>query len=666
VLPIRLAAAERQKSVGAKADIRQMKGRGLASPFEAAGERRRGGYLLWLFLGLAVARLGGLQPKPLPLALPVGAGFSNSEMRPGDAETAPFRRGPEQVLQDGELLYGPAQQGFDTAAFLAARPNLLFGDPAGEAAAIERAALQHSLSPKLLIALLALEGAGEPLGQRLGKMAMWLDDGYYGLLYRQEADMIFADGTRRRGPVAGGAAHFALARYLARGESEATWAARMLAFAETYDALFGPVSVLADPLPETLIQPPLLLPWNEGERWHYTGGPHGAWGVATAWGAVDFAPPSLVGCRAAPEWVIAAAPGRVAFSDEGLVLVDLDDDGFLGSGWVLAYLHMATEGRVAAGTWLEAGDRVGLPSCEGGVADGAHVHFARRYNGHWLPAAGGPAPLDLSGWTFLSLGDEYDGSMSHPSQGERMAVTSHRGGSSEVVGDNGPTRRAALAAAWTSLRGAGQALTDAAAADSVHSQALTTSEVDPSARFIDPSALSEDPNTLPIDPNTLPVGPNTLPVGPENRYPAPGSLMLRIALDGRENQATPILIALAGAPQGEIVLMGQTDAAGYSAPIVLPPGTAGRFDLRLRAPGFAPMYALAVDLGPDGSFLDLSAGGRIRMRPGELNSDDRIDARDLAAWLGHWRAGRSLADLDGDGRAGASDLLRVMRGAGGG
>lgn len=611
-----------------------MNGRVRDSGLGASGERRRGGLLLWTILLLAVARLGGLQPAPLPLALPVGAGLAADEERMAAAAAA-FHRGPDQLLQDAELLYGPALQGFDLQAFLAARPDLLAGDPTGNAAAIERLALQHSLSPKLLIALLDLEGAGagEPLSQRLASMAMWLDDGYYGLLYRQEADVIFADGSRRRGPLAGGAAHFAVARYLARSESEASWPARMQRFAQTYEALFGPASVVAHPLPDRLIQPPLLLPWSEGERWHYTGGPHGAWGVATAWGAVDFAPPSLVGCRAAPEWVIASAPGRVAYSAEGLVLVDLDDDGFLGSGWVLAYLHMATEGRVAAGTWLEAGDRVGLPSCEGGVADGAHVHFARRYNGHWLPADEGPAPLELSGWSFRSLGEEYDGSMGHPVAGERMAVTSHRGGSSEIIGDNGPARRAALAAAWSALRRPGAQAADAGDGPFIFSEVPAWAAAAPTA--------------------------------------SPGSLTLRIALDGRESQSTPILIALASAAQAggaeaEIVLLGQTDALGFSAPIALPPGTQGRFDLRLRAPGFAPMHALGVDLGPDGALLDLSAGGRIRMRAGELNSDDRIDARDLAAWIGHWRAGRNLADLDGDGRAGASDLFRVMLGAGGG
>ena len=72
-------------------------------------------------------------------------------------------------------------------------------------------------------------------------------------------------------------------------------------------------------------------------------------------------------------------------------------------------MHIAAEDRVAVGTQVKSGDRIGHPSCEGGVSYGTHTHIARRYNGVWI-AADGNLPFDLDGW--ISQGNnntEYDG-----------------------------------------------------------------------------------------------------------------------------------------------------------------------------------------------------------------------------------------------------------------
>jgi hypothetical protein len=61
------------------------------------------------------------------------------------------------------------------------------------------------------------------------------------------------------------------------------------------------------------------------------------------------------------------------------------------------YLHIATKDRIPVGTWVNAGDHIGHPSCEGGIAWGTHVHIARKYNGEWV-SAGDPLPFVLSGW----------------------------------------------------------------------------------------------------------------------------------------------------------------------------------------------------------------------------------------------------------------------------
>jgi LasA protease len=89
-------------------------------------------------------------------------------------------------------------------------------------------------------------------------------------------------------------------------------------------------------------------------------------------------------------------------------MVDLDGDGHEQTGWVLFYLHVASVGRVPVGSWVEQGDPIGHPSCEGGFSEASHLHLARKYNGEWI-AADGPLPLILSGWTFLSGGTPYEG-----------------------------------------------------------------------------------------------------------------------------------------------------------------------------------------------------------------------------------------------------------------
>ncbi len=577
----------------------------------------------------------------------------------------PFARSAGQVLQPAELVRGPADRDFDVAAFLASR-GATGGRNADLAAAITRVSVQHAVSPRLLVAIVELEtgavdaaGSGVPAAvstDRLAGMAAWLADGYYGALYRGETDVQFADGRRAPGPAGGGPAHLAMARYLARGTTSGELDARLAAFAATYEGLFGPRPVAPQPVPAGAVQPPLLLPWAEGEQWYFTGGPHGAWGIATAWGAVDFAPPSLVGCRAAPEWVVASAPGVVVWSDDGLVLVDLDGDGYDGTGWVIAYLHMATAERVAVGTVLEAGDRVGHPSCEGGVADGAHVHFARRLNGEWLPADGGPVPLDLSGWTFTSYGSEYDGSMAHPDRGTRVAVTSRRPGDTEVASDNGPARRAALADAWAR---AGAAGTTAVAF--MPPGATVGDDPSAGAQASDPAIQSS------ADPGGADAanGPRTVAAAPGVAADRPSTLALRIALHGRATHAASLVIGLArdGAPP--LVLMGRTDAAGMSNAIPLPASVGGTYHVTARVSGYLPAEHLDVTLGAGDVFIDFTAGGAVALPAGEIDANGAIDAGDAVAWLREWYRGGAAGDLDGDGAIGARDAWRLVRNLGG-
>jgi murein DD-endopeptidase MepM/ murein hydrolase activator NlpD len=155
----------------------------------------------------------------------------------------------------------------------------------------------------------------------------------------------------------------------------------------------------------------MQLPFESGDAWSLTGGPHAAWGDSAAWAALDFAPPgSQYGCYTTGTWEVAVADGVIARSENGEVVLDLDGDGLEETGWTVLYMHVAAQNRIALGTIVKAGDHIGHPSCEGGVSNGTHLHLARRYNGVWI-AADGSLPFVMDGWVSAGSGTEYDGTL---------------------------------------------------------------------------------------------------------------------------------------------------------------------------------------------------------------------------------------------------------------
>jgi hypothetical protein len=110
------------------------------------------------------------------------------------------------------------------------------------------------------------------------------------------------------------------------------------------------------------------------------------------------------------EWVTAVAPGVVARSQPGIVVLDLDGDSDERTGWVVFHLHIATKDRVPAGASLQTGDPIGHPSCEEGNSTGTHVHIARKFNGEWILAEG-PLAFNFEGWVAQNGSAPYLGTL---------------------------------------------------------------------------------------------------------------------------------------------------------------------------------------------------------------------------------------------------------------
>lgn len=359
-------------------------------------------------------------------------------------------RGPsEKLIPDSELVYGPAYLRFSVAdairrfgGYLSRYQETVGGRTRTGAQIVEEVARNHSVGPRVLLTLLEMQSGwvrGEPADDRarlypmgwerpgaegLYRQLNWaadrLNDGYYGFKGRWMWTVRFADGRRVRVAEGLNAGTVAVQAFLAAVRAPEDWARAVSSrgFPAVYRALFGdpfreepPVSVPPEPT--------WRLPWADGEMWYFTGGPHGGWGNGAAWGALDFAPPDVEGCAPSRYWARAAADGLIVRTGEGVVVLDTDGDGHEETGWVMVYLHIAAEGRIPPGTRVRAGDPLGHPSCEGGFADAAHVHLARRLNGEWVPIAPGQ-PFRLGGWEALPSFALYEGALAR--DGERKTA----------------------------------------------------------------------------------------------------------------------------------------------------------------------------------------------------------------------------------------------------
>jgi LysM repeat protein len=354
------------------------------------------------------------------------------------ADSAPDTK----LIPDSELVNGPYNAKVDLAAFiqkqggwLASYSQEVNGEMLTGTEVVILVARNYSVNPRLLLAVLEYQSGWltrpqaeitefeYPIGIRddwraglyyqLAWAANTLNQGFY--LWRVNGLGGFTSTDARLIPASPriNAGTAALHLMFAGLYPELAWRQVVSpeGFIQTYQQLYGyPFDWSVEPLvPAGLSQPALQLPFEPGVRWTFTGGPHGGWDGGSAWSAVDFAPPKEeFGCITNDEWVVAMADGMVVRSDHGAVVQDLDGDGHEETGWTIFYLHIESRDRVPLGTSLSAGDRIGHPSCEGGVSTGTHVHIARRYNGEWI-AVNSAIPFVMDGWLVVDDGQLYGG-----------------------------------------------------------------------------------------------------------------------------------------------------------------------------------------------------------------------------------------------------------------
>ena len=340
---------------------------------------------------------------------------------------------PYAIFPDSEVIYSPSAAGFDIAeyiqqagGYLSRHSEKVDGMDMSGAEIITRLTRENSINPRLLLAFLefhtqwVFESPSNPqLQYPIGFMAAshqglygelslvirQLTKGYYGWRKGDFYALLFGNQSNLQLYPELNPGSVAILNLFSRIYSRSVFPEKLYGdkgFISVYRNMFGDPwerAAQIEPLiPSDLAQPLLELPFIAGERWVMTGGPHNSWGVGSPYGGLDFAPSAVEGgCGVSRYWVTASAAGVVTRSENGVLVIDLDGDGFEQTGWTLVYLHIAQKDRPPVGARIEVDQPIGHPSCEGGLSSGTHVHISRKFNGEWL-VAGSPVPFILSGW----------------------------------------------------------------------------------------------------------------------------------------------------------------------------------------------------------------------------------------------------------------------------
>lgn len=352
------------------------------------------------------------------------------------------------LLPDSEVVYSPTALDFITEIYAETVGGYLSdyteylsvnGISSGPEI-VEITALNHSINPRLLLSLLEFNSnwvLGEPgsfseesypmghvnveeteLSIQLSWAAKQISIGYYGWRSGTLTEIEFKDGSALRIAPDLNAGTVGLMYYFAQIYGRDKWFGAIDpndGFIALHKTMFNDPrdrAAIVEPLLSPGIQQPeLILPFRIGDTWAYTGGPHGAWSIEGAQAAIDFAPGSVAGgCSPSEVWAVASASGTVTRVEHGVLVLDLDGDGKEQTGWALFYLHILPHPTMKVGKWVNQGELIGKPSCEGGRATGTHLHMARKYNGEWIQADE-TIPFVLSGWEVVPGLAAYKGTL---------------------------------------------------------------------------------------------------------------------------------------------------------------------------------------------------------------------------------------------------------------
>lgn len=201
------------------------------------------------------------------------------------------------------------------------------------------------------------------------------------------------------------------------------------------------------PLKTSELQPrltySLTLPFEVGETWWYTGGPHSDGLSGGVRYAIDVTPTdkSLPCPSSEPyqgEFVRAIADGVVTVvgnekdpKDKNHSVVEIDH----GEGFVSGYMHLA-DMQVEVGDTITQGDPLGYVSCEivpGGKTEGEHLHLYAQLKDK-------PIEIDrvvMSGWYIEATTGNYQGTMKQGDQAIRTADTRRCGPSTYSIRECG-------------------------------------------------------------------------------------------------------------------------------------------------------------------------------------------------------------------------------------
>ncbi|HZD56841.1 MAG TPA: LysM peptidoglycan-binding domain-containing protein, partial [Anaerolineales bacterium] len=220
--------------------------------------------------------------------------------------------GPDfKIIPDSELVYGPASAYFDVTDFIQSQAGYLAGyaEDVDEQTLtgpqiVERLAQEYSVNPRLLLAVLEYQSGwvtrSKPdestLEYPMGVFVTWrkglynqlawaadnLNRGYYLWRVNGLPAWILIDGTVSLIAPTINAGTAGVQHLFSQLYDYAGWQAAVSekGLFATYNALFGyPFDYAIEPLvPPDLDQPVMQMPFESGQTWAFTGGPHGGWG----------------------------------------------------------------------------------------------------------------------------------------------------------------------------------------------------------------------------------------------------------------------------------------------------------------------------------------------------------------------------------------------------